>query len=151
MKRITRLATVALLTGAAAVTAGTQTAAADPGWCHGSEVTTCIKLEVEGNRARAVATARDVDGGTDFGVDVRWVELQVFNRTLNKWQKLAGTYEEGYETHFDVAASGWDDCAGHGGIMQFRAAGWYKWRVAPDGSPSYDEMTTKPFGISCAP
>ncbi|WP_328993674.1 hypothetical protein OG394_04920 [Kribbella sp. NBC_01245] len=153
MSRISRLATIALLTGATALTAGAQPASAattDAGWCHGEAVSTCIKLEVDGGNVRALATIRDVAGGTDFGVDVRWVKLQMYNRAVGRWVDVAVTTEEKFEYTYDVAATGWRTCAGQGGVAQFRAAGWYKWRN-PSGAVFFDEMTTAAHGVPCAP
>ncbi len=152
MNRVSRLAVVALLTGTTALVAGTQQASAavtDRGSCHGEIVKTCIELQVNGSEARAVATIRDEDGGTNFDVDATHAILQSRNPVTGDWENVRFHFDPGWVSTRDQVVTSSGSCGGHG-TRDFRAVGHYKWRN-PAGVVVSDSMETSSQAVPCRP
>lgn len=155
MARIARLATVALMTGASIFALGAQPASADTaiGRCdppigQDAAVRTCVYMDFDNNHARSRAGIYDVDGGTNFDVDVTIVKIEVnINGT---WVNAdSGTrVEVGYQDATDTLVGSSETCTGVGRTEKLRAAARFRWRN-PAGTEVYQWMHTDARTIGC--
>lgn len=157
MKRISRLAAVAVMTGAATVAIGALPASAElQGRCDPPEgepaaVRTCINAEYSNYQIRPRGSIFDVAGGTNFDVDIDAVRLE--RKTSTGWAVIPDStkWEIGYHLESDGLIGDYYSCTadpGPGDTQTIRAAAHYKWRN-PSNATFGEWMHTAGVVIGC--
>lgn len=157
MKRISRLAALAVLTAAGTVAIGAQPASAElQGRCDPPEgepaaVRTCINAEYSNHLIRPRGSIFDVAGGTNFDVDIDAVRLE--RKIGTEWVVVPNStrWEIGYHDQSDGLVGWYYGCKadpGPGATQTIRAAAHYKWRN-PAGDPFGEWMHTAGVVIGC--
>ncbi|MGH3734173.1 MAG: hypothetical protein ACRDT6_00870 [Micromonosporaceae bacterium] len=112
-----------------------------------TEVQTCASLDVVGDKVKATGFIRDLDGGRNWLVDVRRVELQ-YNKGQG-WVTIGSVYDVGFKDDQDGMITGAKSCPGHG-TAQFRARAFMAYKVVGSSmEPIRETWYSHTYGAPC--